>query len=252
MRQARQRQSQVCGVHGRASSGFGQQVHLWALPNPDPGGMLISPGRRVFRRVTRCHRPWLVAGLRPPQQASEHSRAGAAWLPYSPSVEPVGGGLGAAGDPKMRRPSRPRPTVPLLGHQVGVGPRPYVCALTRQVWPVDQAISPSPRASRDVAGGKPLGRQLRSRAGHATSSPPPWWCRARTAPQFAMGSAPLAVSRAWAGQADPSDRDATWGSASSVGIGRRLAPAQATLLEPCRPAPLDARLEAQHPSFERH
>src|SRR4029450_13595123 len=32
----------------------------------------------------------------------------------------------------------------------------------------------------------------------------------------------------------------------------RLAAAQATLLEPCRSAPLDARLEAQHPSFERH
>ena len=64
--------------------GFGQQVHLWALPNPDPGGMLISPGRRVFRRVTRCHRPWLVAGLRPPQQASEHSRAGAPWLISTP------------------------------------------------------------------------------------------------------------------------------------------------------------------------
>jgi hypothetical protein len=51
MRHARQRQSQVCGVHGRGSSGLGQQLHLWALSNPDPGGMLISPGRRVFRRL---------------------------------------------------------------------------------------------------------------------------------------------------------------------------------------------------------
>jgi hypothetical protein len=49
MRHARQRQSQVCGVHGRASSGLGQQVHLWPLPIPDPGGMVISPGRRVSR-----------------------------------------------------------------------------------------------------------------------------------------------------------------------------------------------------------
>jgi hypothetical protein len=33
MRHARQRQLQVCGVHGRASSGLGQQVHLRPLPN---------------------------------------------------------------------------------------------------------------------------------------------------------------------------------------------------------------------------
>jgi hypothetical protein len=32
-RHARQRQSQVCGVHGRASSRLGQQVHLQPLPN---------------------------------------------------------------------------------------------------------------------------------------------------------------------------------------------------------------------------
>ena len=234
MRHAWQRQSQVCGVHGRASSGFGQQVHLWALPNPDPGGMLISPGRRVFRRVTRCHRPWLVAGLRPPQQASEHSRAGAAWLPYSPSVEPVGGGLGAAGDPKMRRPSRPRPTVPLPGHQVGVGPRPYVCALTRQVWPVDQAISPPPRSGRDVAGvnrratapeprgPRPAAVHCHGRAGLAPPGGSPW-----------LGAAGRTPSLGLAGRSG-SDRDATCGSASSVGIGRRLAPAQATLPEPCR------------------
>jgi hypothetical protein len=56
MRQARQLHSQVCGVHGRASSGFGQQVHLRPLSNPEPGGMLISPGRRVFRRLTKPHR----------------------------------------------------------------------------------------------------------------------------------------------------------------------------------------------------
>jgi hypothetical protein len=76
----------------------------------------------------------------------------------------------------------------LPADQVGVGP-PYPCALARQVWPVDQAISPSPRASRDVAGAT-AGRQPRSRAGQATSCVPPWWCRARTVPQFArLGAA---------------------------------------------------------------
>jgi hypothetical protein len=59
--------SQVCGVHGRGSSGFGQQLHLWPLSKPDPGGMTISPGRRVFRRVTRPHRPyWSPAPTNPP------------------------------------------------------------------------------------------------------------------------------------------------------------------------------------------
>jgi hypothetical protein len=76
----------------------------------------------------------------------------------------------------------------LLGHQVGVGPRPYVCALTRQVWPVDQAISPSPRSGRDVAGAT-AGRCQRQ-PGAARATPAvcalPWSCRARTAPQFAM------------------------------------------------------------------
>jgi hypothetical protein len=52
-------------VHGRGSSGFGQQVQLRPLSNPDPGGMLISPGQPVFRRPTTCHRPGLVARLRP-------------------------------------------------------------------------------------------------------------------------------------------------------------------------------------------
>jgi hypothetical protein len=33
MRYAWQRLSQVCRVHGRASSGLGQQVHLQPLPN---------------------------------------------------------------------------------------------------------------------------------------------------------------------------------------------------------------------------
>jgi hypothetical protein len=126
----------------------------------------------------------------------------------------------------------------LPADQVGVGP-PYPCALARQVWPVDQAISPSPRASRDVAGGKPQGDS----PGAARARPPAAYRHggAGHAPsRSSPGSAPLAENRAWAGQADPSDRDATSGSASSVGIGRRLAAAQATLPEPCRHAPLDA------------
>jgi hypothetical protein len=171
MRHARQRQSQVCGVHGRVSSGFGQQVHLWALSIPHPGGMVISPGRRVVRRFTRPHRPWLVA------QAPTHSSSRrappsrsrmAARPPYSPAVEPVGGGLGAAGDPKARQPAASSATVPCSDSRSASG-RPYVCALTRQVWPVDQAISPSPRSGRDVAGAnrRAMSTAARSRVGHA-------------------------------------------------------------------------------------
>jgi hypothetical protein len=37
-------------------------VQLRPFPNPDPGAMVISPGRRVFRRVTRCHRLGLLPG----------------------------------------------------------------------------------------------------------------------------------------------------------------------------------------------
>jgi hypothetical protein len=74
MRHARQRQSQVCGVHGRASSGLSQQVHLRPLSIPDPGGMLISPGRRVFWRPTKRHRPCPVARLRPTQQTGANAK----------------------------------------------------------------------------------------------------------------------------------------------------------------------------------
>jgi hypothetical protein len=77
MRHARQRQSQVCGVHGRASPGFGQQLHLQPLSNPHPGWRLISPGRRVVRRVTRCHRPWpgCRAPTNPPSRQTRPSRS---------------------------------------------------------------------------------------------------------------------------------------------------------------------------------
>jgi hypothetical protein len=88
MRQARQRGSQVCGVQGRASSGLGQQLQLQPLLNPEPGGMAISPGRWVFRRVTRSHRPWpcCQAPTNPSNQAG--TAAGAAWR--SPTVLPGG------------------------------------------------------------------------------------------------------------------------------------------------------------------
>jgi hypothetical protein len=78
MRQARHRQSQVCGVHGQGLSGFGQQVQVWLLPNAEPGGMAISPGRRVFRPLTRCHRPW--PGCRAPTNppGGGHGQVGAA------------------------------------------------------------------------------------------------------------------------------------------------------------------------------
>jgi hypothetical protein len=185
MRHARQRQSQVWGVHGRASSGFGQQVHLWALSISDPGGMVISPGRRVVRRVSRCHRPCQAptnsSRRRAPPSRSRmatvlpgggtcRSRSGCGWRPE-----------GAAAGRVLCHGS-------LLGHQVGVGPRPYVCALTRQVWPVDQVILPSPRSGRDVAGATAGRCQRQAKAARATPAvcALPWSCRARTAPQFAM------------------------------------------------------------------
>ena len=110
MRQARQRQSQVCGVHGRASSGFGQQVQLRALSIPEPGAMAISPGRRVFRRLTRPHRPWpgCQAPTNPPSRRARPSRSRIAVPPYSPPVGPAGHGL-VRSVPCRRWPTRPAP-----------------------------------------------------------------------------------------------------------------------------------------------
>jgi len=190
MRHARQRQSQVCGVHGRASSGFGQQVHVRPLSNPEPGGMVISPGRRVFRRLTKPHRPWpgCRAPTNPPSRRARPSRSRMARAHRTPRRERLPGTVWVR--PATRRcDSRPRPLPRFpLGHQVGVRPRPYVCALTRQVWPVDQAISPSPRSGRDVAGAnrRAMSTAARSRAGHAGSCALPWSRWARTAQQFAM------------------------------------------------------------------
>jgi hypothetical protein len=100
----------------------------------------------------------LVARLRPAHQAGGHGQAGAASRFHRtlPAVGPAGHGQG---------PAASSATVPCPQIRSASG-RPYAGALTRQVWPIDQAISPSPRASRDVAEGKPLGRQPRSRAGH--------------------------------------------------------------------------------------
>jgi hypothetical protein len=77
MRQARQRQSQVCGVHGRGLSGFGQQLQLWPLSILEPGARLISPDRRVVRRVTSCHRPrpGCQAPTNPPSRWARPSRS---------------------------------------------------------------------------------------------------------------------------------------------------------------------------------
>jgi hypothetical protein len=92
MWQARHRQSQVCGVHGWGSSGFGQQVQLRPLSNPDPGARVISPGRPVFWRVTRSPPlAWLPGSDQPTKQAgtakSEPYRAPS---PYSPAGGPDG------------------------------------------------------------------------------------------------------------------------------------------------------------------
>ena len=122
MRQARQRQSQVCGVHGWGSSGFGQQIHLWALPNPEPGAMAISPGRCVFRPLTGVTALGLVAGLRPTHLAGGHGQAEAASRFHRtlPWVEPARHGLDTAGGPKAnaQRPSPPTAALPPAGGEL--------------------------------------------------------------------------------------------------------------------------------------
>jgi hypothetical protein len=66
--------------------GFGQQVQRRALSKPEPGAMAISPGRRVFRPLTRPHRLGLVARLRPTHQGARPSRSRIAVPPYSPPL----------------------------------------------------------------------------------------------------------------------------------------------------------------------
>jgi hypothetical protein len=103
MRHARQCQSQVCGVHGRASSGLGQQLHVRPLSNPEPGARVISPGRRVVRRLTRPHRPWPAcqAPTNQPRRRARPSRNRMARPPYAPADRPAGHGLDAANGPKI-------------------------------------------------------------------------------------------------------------------------------------------------------
>jgi hypothetical protein len=129
MRHARQRQSQVCGVQGRASPGFGQQLHLWPLSNPEPGWMLISAGPRVFRRLTRCHRLGLVAGLRPAaHHADGHGPAGAAWRSSTVTLrrEDLPGTGWCGRRPDAATASASETTVPCP--HVGVGPGPHSSA----------------------------------------------------------------------------------------------------------------------------
>ena len=70
----------VAGLRGArtGSSGLGQQVQVWPLPNPEPGGIAISPGRRVFRPLTGVTVRGLVARLRPTHQAGGHGQVEAA------------------------------------------------------------------------------------------------------------------------------------------------------------------------------
>jgi hypothetical protein len=129
MRQARQRQSQVCGVHGRGLSGFGQQVHLWPLSIPDPAVRLISPGRRVVRRVTRCHRPWpgCWAPTNPPSRRARPSRSRIAYPPYAPAV-------GSAGQVWVRPAARRRDSRRVLDHHFPASPttsNPSSCSRAR-------------------------------------------------------------------------------------------------------------------------
>jgi hypothetical protein len=160
-----------------APVGLAEPRSGWDGDLPGPAG--LPAGHQVSPPLACCRAPTTSASKR-----AQPSRSRMA------TVLPVGGTCrrrsGCGWRPEGAAAGRVLGHGSLLGHQVGVGPRPSVYALTRQVWPVDQAISPSPRSGRDVAGGQTAGRQLRSRAGHATSSPPPWWCRARTGPQFAM------------------------------------------------------------------
>jgi hypothetical protein len=70
-----------------------------ALLNPEPGGMLISPSRRV-RRLTSRHRPWpgCQAPTNPPSRRARPSRSRMAHAHRTPRTGgPAGPGLGAAG-----------------------------------------------------------------------------------------------------------------------------------------------------------
>ena len=164
----------VAGLGGARTGvvGFGPARAAAGLVDPRAGRDGDLPGPAGLPAAHEVSPPWpgCQAPTNPPSRRARPGRSRIAHPPYSPPVGPAGHGLGAAASSA---------TVPCPQIRSASG-RPYGCALTRQVWPVDQAISPSPRASRDVAGGRTAGRQPRSRAGHAPSCVPPWWCRART------------------------------------------------------------------------
>ena len=164
MRHARQRQSQVWGVHGRGSSGLGQHVQRRPLPNPDPGGMVISPGRRAFRPLTRCHRPWpgCQAPTNPLSRRARPGQSRIAVPPYSAGGQACRARSGCGGEPKAQRPAHPRrgaPDRPALSCPVRVG-------LAR---PTKQVVDGSLRAVL-AAGRRPNGPVRRLKATSMTSN----------------------------------------------------------------------------------
>jgi hypothetical protein len=64
--------------------------------------MAISPGRRAFRPLTRCHRPWpgSQTPTNPPSRRARPGRSRIAVPPYSPPPGPGGHGLVRPGHPK--------------------------------------------------------------------------------------------------------------------------------------------------------
>ena len=135
-------------MHGRASLGLGQHVQRRALSIPEPGAIAISPGRRVFRRLTRPHRPWPIARLRPTHQAGGHGQAGAhrslTVLPAGMDcrAEPEGGG-----DPKTT-----------AGASYTVAVSISYCELHSKGRPTktDQQVVDSPLGPFSLAGGTQL------------------------------------------------------------------------------------------------
>jgi hypothetical protein len=113
--------------------------------------MVISPGRRVFRRVTRCHRLGLVARLRPTHQAGGHGQAGTAWRVHRtpPRSGPPGHGLDAANGPR-RNGRRVLDHTLAPGRQAGTRPRPPYAR--RRVPPCPSAGQPLPGAAQDISG----------------------------------------------------------------------------------------------------
>jgi hypothetical protein len=90
-RQARQRQSQVCGVHERVSSGLGQQLQWWPLSIPDPGRDADLPGPAHLPAAHQVSPPlaWLLDSDQPSKQvATTKLEPHGARPPYSSAVGP--------------------------------------------------------------------------------------------------------------------------------------------------------------------